>query len=252
MLEIENLHKDFGGFKVLKGITLRIEENERHAIIGPNGSGKSTLFNVITGKYAPSNGKILFKGEDITGLSPFKISRKRLGRSFQIINFFQEMTVYESIRSAMLAKRRIFYNVHSRLARMKRVEEECLELIRTIGLLEQKDILASELSYGDQRALEIGITLAAEPKIILLDEPTAGMSRDETRRAIEFIKRVTTGRTLLIVEHDMEVVFALADRITVLNSGGILVTDIPEKIRANERVREIYLGEEDGFSDLGG
>jgi len=251
MMEISNLYKDFSGLKVLNGINLTLEGGERHAIIGPNGAGKSTLFNVITGKYAPSKGRILFKGEDITGLSPFKIVRKGLSRSFQIVNLFGNLSVFENIRFAVQAKNHMFFDMIAEIDRMEGISEESQKIIEAVGLKDYINVPASELSYGDQRALEIGISLASKPDLLLLDEPTGGMGSEETRKTIELIARVTQGKTLIIVEHDMEVVFALAQRITVLYYGEILVTDTPEKIRENREVKRVYLGEEDGTATIG-
>ena len=242
ILELKDVHKDFKGLQVLREVNLSVEEGECHAIIGPNGAGKSTLFNVITGKYRPSQGTIFFCGEDITGLSPYRISRKGLARSFQIINVFPHMTVYENLRNAILSKRRIRLHPFVRLHRLEEIHQETQDLIRTLGLMEILDTPASELSYGRQRALEIGIALATDPKLILLDEPSAGMTREQTREAVALIKEVTRGKTLMVVEHDMDVVFHLAHRITVLSYGEVLASGSPEEIRKNEKVRAAYLG----------
>ena len=242
ILELKNVHKDFKGLKVLKEVTLSIEEGECHAIIGPNGAGKSTLFNVITGKYKPSQGRIFFNGEDITGIAPHKISRRGLARSFQIINVFPQMTVYSNVRNAILSKKKIRFNPFLRLEKLHGIHEETMQIMKIFGLMEMKDVPASELSYGQQRALEIGISLATDPKLILLDEPTAGMTREQTREAVGLIKNVTKGKTLMVVEHDMDVVFHIADRITVLYYGEILASGTPDEIRKNERVRAAYLG----------
>jgi len=242
ILELKNVHKDFKGLKVLKEVTLSIEEGECHAIIGPNGAGKSTLFNVITGKYKPSQGRIFFNGKDITGMAPHKISRRGLARSFQIINVFPQMTVYSNVRNAILSKKKIRFNPFLRLEKLHGIHEETMQIMKIFGLMEMKDVLASELSYGQQRALEIGISLATDPKLVLLDEPTAGMTREQTREAVGLIKNVTKGKTLMVVEHDMDVVFHIADRITVLYYGEILASGTPDEIRKNERVRAAYLG----------
>jgi len=242
ILELINVHKDFKGLKVLKEVTLSIEEGECHAIIGPNGAGKSTLFNVITGKYKPSQGRIFFNGKDITGIAPHKISRRGLARSFQIINVFPQMTVFSNVRNAILSKKKIRFNPFLRLEKLHDIYEETMRIMKIFGLMEMKDIPASELSYGQQRALEIGISLATDPKLILLDEPTAGMTREQTREAVGLIKNVTKGKTLMMVEHDMDVVFHIADRITVLYYGEILASGTPDEIRKNERVRKAYLG----------
>jgi branched-chain amino acid transport system ATP-binding protein len=244
ILEIKDLHKDFSGLKVLFGINLSVEPGDRHAIIGPNGAGKSTFFNVVTGKYKPTRGKIFFKGQDITGLPPHKISGLGLARSFQITNIFRNMTVFENIRNAILSKKKIHYHILSLLSRVNGITEETERILSLIGLFERKDELAGELAHGHQRALEIGLTLAMDPEVILLDEPTAGMSRSETLEAVELIERVTKGKTLIIVEHDMEVVFSIANHISVIYFGKVLASGSPEKIRNDPQVKEVYLGRE--------
>ena len=244
ILELQGIYKDFEGLEVLFGINLGIQQGERHAIIGPNGAGKSTIFNIITGKYLPSRGKVFFKGLDITGTSPYKLNRHGLARSFQITNIFRTMTVFQNVRNAILSKNKIRYNLFSRLDRMKDIHDQTEKVLGQIGLLDRKDVLAGLLSYGQQRALEIGLTIATEPELILLDEPTAGMSSEETREAVKLIGRVTQGKTLIIVEHDMEVVFSLADRITVIYYGETLASGPPGEIRQNQKVKDAYLGEE--------
>jgi branched-chain amino acid transport system ATP-binding protein len=242
ILELQSVHKDFKGLTVLNDINLTIEEGECHAIIGPNGAGKSTLFNVISGKYKPSQGTVRFNGEDITGLTPYKISRRGLARSFQITNVFPGMTVFGNVRNAILSRRGIRLSVFTRLKNIDAVRQEAVELINVLGLDTIKDIPASELSYGQQRALEVGIALATDPKLILLDEPTAGMTREQSREAVSLIKNITKGKTLMVVEHDMDVVFSMADRITVLSYGLVLASGPPDEIRGNEEVRKAYLG----------
>ena len=244
ILELRDLQKDFSGLKVLFGINLTLEPGERHAIIGPNGAGKSTIFNLITGKYVPSRGKIFFKERDITGHSPHEISRLGLARSFQITNIFRQMTVFENVRNAVISKNKVRHNIFSRLSRMDGINEETERILAQIGLLERKSELAGELAHGHQRALEIGLTLATDPELILLDEPTAGMSTDETREAVKLIERITRGKTLVIVEHDMEVVFSIARKITVIYYGEVLASGPPEEIRNDQRVKDAYLGEE--------
>jgi branched-chain amino acid transport system ATP-binding protein len=242
LLEVKDLYMDFSGLKVLTGINLSIEEGERHSIIGPNGAGKSTLFNIITGKYRPSLGRIFFDGEDITGLSPYKISRRGLARSFQIINIFPMMNVYQNVRNAILSKEKIRLNTFFRLEKMDRIDQETIHVLESLGLIGIKDVLAGELSYGQQRALEIGIALATDPKLILLDEPTAGMTKEETKETVALIQNVTKGKTLVVIEHDMDVVFSIAHRITVLYYGEILASGTPDEIRNSEKVKEAYLG----------
>ncbi len=242
ILEIKDVDKDFGGLEVLSGINFTVEQGERHAIIGPNGAGKSTLFNLVTGKYKVSRGKILFKGEEITNWSPFRVNRHGVARSFQVTNLFPNMTVYENIRNAILSKKGMRFNIFSRLNNLKGVAGETTALLKTIGLEEFPATPAGELAYGHQRALEIGVTLATNPELILLDEPTAGMTTEETREAVHLIDRVTEGKTLVIIEHDMDVVFSISDRITVLYYGEILATGTPQEIREDEEVKKAYLG----------
>jgi len=244
ILELKGVYKDFDGLEVLFGINLGILAGERHAIIGPNGAGKSTIFNLITGRYPVSKGKIFFKGQDVTGASPYRLNREGLSRSFQITNIFRTMTVFQNVRNAILSKNKIRYNLFSRLERMESVNQQTEAVLREIGLWERREIVSGLLSYGEQRALEIGLTIATEPDLILLDEPTAGMSSEETREAVKLIGRVTQGKTLIIVEHDMEVVFSLADRITVVYYGEVLASGAPEEIRNDQRVKDAYLGEE--------
>lgn len=244
ILELKEIYKDFEGLEVLFGINLEIKEGERHAIIGPNGAGKSTLFNLITGKYLPSRGKIFFRGQDITGENPFKLNRMGMARCFQITNIFRTMTVFDNVRNAILSKNKIRYNLFSRLSKINGIAEETERILAQIGLWERKNELAGELAHGHQRALEIGLTIATEPELILLDEPTAGMSAEETREAVKLIERVTEGKTLVIVEHDMEVVFSLANRITVIYYGQVLASGPPEEIRNDQKVKDAYLGEE--------
>ncbi len=246
ILELKGIYKDFDGLEVLFDIDLAILQGERHAIIGPNGAGKSTLFNLITGKYSPSRGKVFFRGQDITGMNPYKPNRMGMSRSFQITNIFRTMTVFENVRNAILSKNQVRYNLFSRLSAMAEIEKQTNEVLREIGLLARKDAIAGKLSYGQQRALEIGLTIATDPELILLDEPTAGMSSEETREAVRLIDRVTRGKTLIIVEHDMEVVFTIANRISVLYYGKVLASGPPDEIRNDQKVKDAYLGEERG------
>jgi len=244
LLEIKDLQKDFSGLRVIFGIDLRVEQGERHAIIGPNGAGKSTLFNLITGKHVPSRGNIVFKGHDITGLSPHRILHLGVARSFQITNIFRSMTIFENFRNAILSRRKIPYNLFSSLSRMGGIVEETERAISLVGLLEKRNERAGELAHGHQRALEIGLTMAMDPELILLDEPTAGMSKSETMAMVHLIEKVTEGKTLIIVEHDMDVVFRLASRITVIYYGKVLASGPPEEIRRDPRVKDAYLGRE--------
>jgi branched-chain amino acid transport system ATP-binding protein len=242
-LHIQNIHKDFSGLKVLTGVDFKVLEKERHAVIGPNGAGKTTLFNIISGKFKPSSGAILFKGKDISGKPPHVLNRHGLSRSFQITNVFHELSVFDNILSGVRSRYGLRYHFFKNPAHDRSITKKVEDIIAQVGLVNVKDEPASSLSYGQQRALEIGITLSTEPELILLDEPTAGMTREETEQAIKMIDQVTAGRTLIIIEHDMEVVFSLANTISVLHYGTILVSDSPEKIRNDQRVKDAYLGE---------
>jgi len=242
VLKIDNLFKDFSGLEVLSGISLEVFEGERHAIIGPNGAGKSTLFNLITGLYKPSRGRISFLDQDITGWPVHRIARLGISRSFQIINIFPMMTVYENVRNAVVSKFNCRFNWSKFLGRNREIREETDRIIDLLTLRDVQDTLASELSYGRQRHLELALTIARDPALVLLDEPTAGLNTEETKNVVQLIKQVTKGRALLIVEHDMEVVFSLADRITVLNAGTVLVTGTLSEIQGNEEVKKAYLG----------
>jgi len=241
-LELRDIHHDFSGLQVLTGIDLEVREGERHAIIGPNGAGKSTLFNIITGRYAPRSGHVLYRGRDITGAAPHRIARLGVGRSFQIINTFPRLTVFQNVRSAVLSRRHMRLDAWSLLERQADIRREAEETLGMVGLLDRRDVLASELSYGDQRELEIALTVATRPDLVMLDEPTAGLNSEDTRRAVALIRRVTEGRTLIMVEHDMEVVFNLADRISVIYYGRVLATGTPDEIRTNDEVKRAYLG----------
>jgi branched-chain amino acid transport system ATP-binding protein len=243
-LQVQNIHKDFSGLKVLTGVDFAVREKQRHAVIGPNGAGKTTLFNIISGRFKASLGAILFKGQDISGTPTHVRNRQGVARSFQITNVFQELTVFENIRSGVRSRKGLRYNFFRKPDNDRQINERTEAIAEEVGLKGVMHVPVSALSYGQQRALEIGITLSTEPELILLDEPTAGMTREETGHAINMIDRVTAGRTLVIIEHDMDVVFSLADTISVLHYGKILVSDIPEKIRNDQRVKDAYLGEE--------
>ncbi|HEX5513777.1 MAG TPA: ABC transporter ATP-binding protein [Gammaproteobacteria bacterium] len=241
-LKLVDVHKHFGSSHIMRGLNLEVPQGERHAIIGPNGAGKSTLFNLISGRYAPSSGTIELNGQPINGLPPYKINRMGLSRSFQVTNLFQRLTVFENIRCALLWARGYRYSFWHQLGRQKELNEEAERILERIRLTARRDVQASLLSYAEQRALEIGTTYAGGADVILLDEPTAGMSRTESDQAVELMRDVTAGKTLLVVEHDMSVVFNLADRISVLVYGQIIATDTPERIRENKAVQEAYLG----------
>ena len=242
-LHIKDIHKDFSGLKVLTGVDFKVREKERHAVIGPNGAGKTTLFNIISGNFKASSGAILFKGRDVSGKPAHAMNRLGLSRSFQITNVFQELSVFDNIRSGVRSRHGLRYHFFRRPAHDRAINERTEAIAAEVGLQDAMDMPVSALSYGQQRALEIAITLSTEPELILLDEPTAGMTREETGQAIRMIDRVTAGRTLIIIEHDMDVVFSLADTISVLDYGTILVSGKPDEIRSDQRVKDAYLGE---------
>ncbi len=241
-LELRNLRKSFGKTEIIRGIDLAVKSGERIAIIGPNGAGKSTLFNLISGRFHPTSGDVLLNGQRINGLRPFEINRKGLSRSFQITNIFPKLSVFENLRCSVLWSLGYKYTLFRFLADLHDANDRAAELMHMIRLDKKRDVLAMNLTYAEQRALEIGITIAGGANVILLDEPTAGMSNSETSRFIELIREVTVGKTLLTVEHDMGVVFGLADKIAVVVYGEVLAFDTPDAVRANARVQEAYLG----------
>lgn len=252
ILSLRDVHKSFGPAKIIQGLNLDIAPSERHAIIGPNGAGKSTMFNLISGQFWPTSGQIMLKGQDISRTPPFQINRKGLSRSFQVSNIFTNMSVRENVRCAVLYAEGQGYSFWRNIGRLKGVKRRTAEILDHVGLIDKADMPAALLPYADQRTLEIAITIAGGADVILLDEPTAGMSHSETDRAIDLIRRASEGRTLLIVEHDMGVVFGLADRISVLVYGQIIATGTPQEIRSDPRVREAYLGDEaDALEQVG-
>jgi branched-chain amino acid transport system ATP-binding protein len=244
MIELREIHKSFGSTKIINGVSLQIRAGERHAIIGPNGAGKSTLFNLISGRFPVSSGKILLNGEDVTNLKPFEINRKGLSRSFQVTNIFHNMSVYENIRCGVLWSAGYKYSFWHRVAGLKDVRRRAEEVMERIGLARRRAVPAGTLSYAEQRALEIGVTIAGGAGTLLLDEPTSGMSTSESAQTVELVRQVSEGKTLVMVEHDMGVVFNLADRISVLVYGEVLATGTPQEIRTNPAVQEAYLGKE--------
>ena len=241
-LELSGIEKRFGATAIIRGVDLTIHPGERHALIGPNGAGKSTLFHLITGRFPVSAGTVRMNGEEITGLPPFAIYRRGLARSFQITNIFPRLSVYENLRCAVLWSLGQGYAFWRLIDRLADVRERTMSVLERIGLERRREVPAGLLTYAEQRALEIGLAIAGDPEIILLDEPTAGMSHSETEAAVELIRRVSEGRTLVMVEHDMAVVFGLAHRISVLVYGEIIATDTPERIKGNRAVQEAYLG----------
>jgi branched-chain amino acid transport system ATP-binding protein len=243
ILETKGLYHDFSGLKVLFDVNLEVKKGERHAIIGPNGAGKTTLFNAITGTYVPSKGRVFFKGKDVTGGQPEQLVRQGMGRSFQITSTFSKLTAFQNIRMGILSKRGVRFNMFRYVDDMKDITQETDELLRRINLYDVRDVPAGILSYGQQRSLEISMALATDPDLVMLDEPSAGMSKEETHYAVELIRKLTEGKTVVIIEHDMDMVFSLADRITVLHQGTILASGPPNEIRENQAVKDAYLGE---------
>jgi branched-chain amino acid transport system ATP-binding protein len=241
-LELREVHKSFGRTEIIRGATLAVQPGERVAIIGPNGAGKSTLFNLISGRFGATSGQILLDGRRIDGLKPFEINRLGLARSFQVSNLFTRLSVFENVRCAVLWHLGYRYAFWRFLADLRDANARTEEVLSMIKLDRRRDVLAMNLTYAEQRALEIGITIAGGSSVILLDEPTAGMSQSETRRFVGLIREVTTGKTLLTVEHDMSVVFDLADKIAVLVYGQVIAFDTPDAVRANPQVQEAYLG----------
>jgi len=241
-VELRNVHKNFGQTEIIRGVDLSIARGERHAIIGPNGAGKTTLFNLISGRFPVTSGTIAVEGRSIASLAPQEINRLGLSRSFQITSIFPRMTVFENIRCGLLWSRGYRYSFWHLLGREKELNRSAEKLLDRLKLADRRNLQAGLLSYAEQRALEIGITIAGGAEIILLDEPTAGMSHSETESAVELIRAVSEGKTLIMVEHDMGVVFGLADRITVLVYGEVIASDAPAAIRGNAAVQEAYLG----------
>jgi branched-chain amino acid transport system ATP-binding protein len=244
VLEVRGLSKSFAGFRAVSDVDLAVAEGEIAAVIGPNGAGKSTLFSLITGHLRPTAGRVFVNGRDVTGVAPYKICGMGLGRSFQRTNIFPKLTVLENVRAALLAHRGQGRNIWSRAKALCHVEAEAL--LAAIGLAAQMHAVAGTLSYGNQKQLELGIALASDPKILLLDEPTAGMSASETHETMALIERIARERrlTLLFTEHDMAVVFSIAHRIAVMHQGRLIAHGDPAEVRADAQVRRVYLGDE--------
>jgi len=251
-LELKKLCKSFGKTEIIRGVDLAVRAGERVAVIGPNGAGKSTLFNLISGRFGPTSGEVLLHGRRIDGMKPYEINRMGLSRSFQITNIFPKLSVFENLRCAVLWSMGYRYTFFKFLADLDDANDRTEELLEMIRLDKKRDLLAMNLTYAEQRALEIGVTIAGGASVILLDEPTAGMSRSETTRFIKLIREVTEGKTLLTVEHDMGVVFGLADKIAVVVYGEVIAFDTPEAVRSNPKVQEAYLGSSVADAQAGG
>ena len=243
LLRVENATMSFDGFIATNNVSLNVEKGQMACIIGPNGAGKSTLFNLITGHLTPTEGKVYFHDQDITGKAPHTICQLGMGRSFQRTNIFPRLTVFENVQVAVLSHARKTMNFFSPAREMVRAETHAL--LEDVGLVDEAHAVSGMLSYGFQKQLDLGITLASEPEILLLDEPTAGMSPQETTNSIDLIERISKerGLTLLFTEHDMDVVFSVADKITVLHQGAVLAEGTPDEVKNNPDVQRIYLGE---------
>ena len=243
MLEVRELRRAFGGFQAVAGVNLRVSRGQIAAIIGPNGAGKTTFFNLITGHLRPDAGVVCLDGRDITGLPPHEVCRRGMGRSFQRTNIFPNLTVFQNVQAALISHRRRGLDLFSRVDGLYRDETEAL--LVSLGLVDRGGEMSRFLSHGAQKQLELGIALASQPQLLLLDEPTAGMSASETRETIMLISRIARDRalTLLFTEHDMEVVFSIAEKITVLHQGRVIADGTPHEVRNDAEVRRVYLGE---------
>ncbi len=241
VLETRNLTKNFGGMTAVDNVNFQVDEGELRTIIGPNGAGKTTFFNMIAGTLPPTQGEIWFKGENITSLSPHIISQRGIARSYQIINLFPNLTVFENIRVASQS-RKVIFNFWKDVKGLEEINGKTARILETLRLTERRETLAANLPYGEQRHLEIGIALATEPQLLLMDEPTAGLTPDETVRIMELIKTISKGLTIILVAHDMDVVMKVSDKITVLHQGKVLAEGSPGEIRKNEEVHRVYLG----------
>jgi branched-chain amino acid transport system ATP-binding protein len=242
MLQVESLQKSFGGFMAVLDANLLVEKGDIVAVIGPNGAGKTTLFNLITGQLKPNGGSVMFKGQDISGMPPYRICHMGLSRSFQIVNIFHRMTVFDNVQIAVLSNQKKILNFLTPAQNM--VVERTDEILASVGLMEKKDRVCGALSHGDQKVLEMAIALGTEPELLILDEPTAGMSPEETAVTIKLIRKLSgdLGLTILFCEHDMSLVFAVATKIMVMQQGQTIIQGDPETVRADRRVQEAYLG----------
>ena len=245
MLEVRGIRKSFGGFNAVNGANLEVAEGEIVAVIVPNGAGKTTLFSLITGILAPDGGQIIFKGEDITGLPAYKTCKKGITRSFQVVNIFSRLTVFENVRIAVLSQQRKTSNLFT--PSKKLATKETAEILESVGLIRKKDSVCGALSHGEQKVLEIAIALGGKPELLILDEPTAGMSPEETARCIDLIKQLrnSMGLTILFCEHDMEIVFGIANRIMVMVRGATIIQGACDEVRCNQAVQDAYLGGSD-------
>lgn len=246
LLEIENLHKSFGKLAAINGVNLKVEPGVLTSVIGPNGAGKTTLFNLVSGYLLPDRGSIRLKGEDITGFQSYEIVKKGISRSFQITNIFPELSVLDNIRVGLIARFKKNFDLLHSISSSKHILKEALNIIESIGLMDQKDRKASILSHGDRKILEFGLALTTDPIMMLLDEPTAGMNKEETDNTVNLIKKISKekGITVILTEHDIDLVFSISDIIVVLNQGELIAEGVPKEIKANPLVRKAYLGED--------
>jgi len=242
MLQVETLRKSFDGFKAVDGANLNVEKGELVAVIGPNGAGKTTLFNLITGQLKPDEGKVVFKGEDIAGLAPYQVCKKGIARSFQVVNIFPRLTVFENVQVAVFSQQRKSTTLFSPARKM--AINETNSILESVGLLDKREATSGSLSHGDQKVLEIAMALGNRPELLILDEPTAGMSPEETSATMELIKKLasTRGLTILFCEHDIEVVFSIARQIMVMHQGRTIIQAGPDEVRSNKEVQDAYLG----------
>lgn len=243
LFETQGLHKRFGDQVVLQGVNLQVEEGELLGIMGPNGAGKTTCFNVLTGRYKPDGGSVRFDGEDITGLSPQQVARKGISRSFQLMNLFDDETALYNVVLAMPEVRQQGFSMWRDLGRNEAVHDRAAQVLARVGLAGKQDVPAARLSYGERRALEIGVALAAEPRLLFLDEPTAGLGSEGTARLAELVGELKRQVTIVIIEHDMPFLFGLADRICVIHWGQVIAQGTPAQLRANPWVARSNLGQ---------
>jgi branched-chain amino acid transport system ATP-binding protein len=243
LLRVDRVSKSFGGFLAVQDVSLTVEQGQMACIIGPNGAGKSTLFNLITGHLAPTRGRVFFRDRDITGMPPHEICKLGVGRSFQRTNIFPRLSVFENVHVAVLSHQRKSLNLHTPARNL--AQRETYALLEQVGLADEAQRVSGTLAYGFQKQLELGIALGSEPELLLLDEPTAGMSPQETASTIALIGKIARerGLTVLFTEHDMDVVFSIAQKITVVHQGRVLAEGVPDEVRQNPQVQQVYLGE---------
>lgn len=242
IIETKSLSKNFGALRAVNDVDLRVQPGQIHSIIGPNGAGKTTLFNLLNGFLLPTSGRVFFKGAEITNLPPYAISKQGIGRSFQITSIFPDLPVFENIRIAAQSRTKASYHFLKSLRSLKSLEEKANQILRKIGLEEKRDMLARNLSHGEKRILDIGIGLTTDPSLLLLDEPASGLAKEEISRVIKLVKELVDHITIILIEHNIDLVLSISDRITVLHQGSVIADDHPEQIQKDPRVQEAYLG----------